>query len=800
MPNDLVTLKVLVGELNDILSGGKIDRITQPEKDGIVLSVRNNSSNFSLFISCAPDCPRIHLTRQKRENPLNAPSFCMLLRKHLEKSSILSVDLLGGDRIISLSCLGRNELFDLTKCRLTLELMSRHSNIFLTDENDKILGAVKQTFLNESERLILPGARYSPPQNNKIRLDDTDGIRALLLGKRGGDPAFLNADGADAPPRKIGGISVLSIENKSGSQAAAEQKNDPSIPSFKDGNSLNLSGHKSADTSVLSIENKSGSKAAAERKNDPSIPSFKDENSLTPPPFLRFAARQKEGIPFFLAGNISGLSKETAREIAWRAGLDCAEFPISEKEAENIISVIKDFDFSSSKSLSDKDGAKECFHIGKSPCLAFKNGIPIDFFITEYSSIDAVYKPFDLLNSAADEFYSEKERADLIKRKAKSLSDILKKAVVKTEKKLADNRDGLSKCENAENLKKFGNLILNNIYLVKNKSQNLDALDYESGETLKIPLDKNLSPSENAAAYFKKYAKLKRTEENVKKNLEQNSLFLEYLLSIENGIALSENAAELAEIENELIEIGLIKTSAKNIKNAKNPKKNKNFKPADRKKTTAANVGCYRCEIDGYKIYAGKNNAQNDYVTFSLAKNGDIWLHAKNYHGAHVIISADSNKNFDPISKISTSGNAKMQNSNNNYNSTSKFPVRENTKNADLNKNFNQISKISTSGNAKMQNLNDNYNSTSKFPVRENTKNADLNKNFNQISKISVPEHILTAAAGIAAYFSKARQAAKVQVDYTERRNVKKIPAAGKGMVTYSDFKTISAEPKLIEP
>ncbi|MDR3292821.1 MAG: NFACT family protein [Clostridiales bacterium] len=569
MPYDMVHLNVLTHELADALNGGRIERVTMPERDEVVLSVRNNAQNYNLLISCAPSEPRVHLTRQKKENPLNAFAFCMLLRKYLEKSTVESITLLNGDRLIAFRFRSKNELFDDASYTLILELMSRCSNLFLIDTEYKILGAAKQGFLNDNaERTLLTGARYTFPKNEKIRICDLDGVRGLLKNQ-----------------------TVGALDN-------------------------------------------------------------------------------------CLYAELSGLSRESARELLYRADIVKTEFPLTDDELSRLIAALKDFlDLSSQKK----------------PCVSIKNGKKTDFYVIEYSIKGFNPEYFDTLNAAADEIFTRKDFDAALNAKAKSLKDVLKKVVVRTQKKIADNLDSLSRAQNAEVLKRSGNLILNYIYTLKKNQSELTAIDYETDEIMTVALDINLSPSENSAAYFKKYAKLTRTEESARKNLAQNETYLDYLLSIDRSISLGEDLNTLNGIETEMTEIGLIRK-----KQEKSVKNNKNKKPKEKP------VKLYECTLDGFKIYAGRNNVENDYATFSVAKNSDVWLHTKSYHGSHVIIACEGR---------------------------------------------------------------------------------------------AVPTEVLTLAASVAAYYSEARGGTKVAVDYTEKRNVKKIPAAGKGMVTYSDFKTLLVDP-----
>ncbi|MDR1939706.1 MAG: NFACT family protein [Clostridiales bacterium] len=577
MPNDAVTLKVLVGELDGLLKNGRVEKITMPDKTDVILSVRNNAENYNLLISCAPNLPRIHLTRQKRENPTNAFSFCMLLRKHLEKSIVVSARLLNGDRIVALEFLTKNELKDVGSRTLIFELMSRHSNVVLLNGDGKILGAVRQSFIDpKTERPILTGTDYTPPKNDKIRYFDAEGIKKLLTDDGSG--------GAD--------------------------------------------------------------------------------------------------IDFLLYGAVCGMSRETISHLLYSCRLDGAKLPLSREAAE---------------ALAEEAAGLSRLDEIKSPRIIERADGSSDFFAVDYPSYRGIEaRRFKLLNDAADEYYSSKDAREKLSKLAKSLRDVIKKAVDKTQKKLADDRENLLKAKNADQIRREGNLILNNIYLIKKNNSELTCVDYETGETVAVALDTGLTPSENAALRFKKYAKLKRTEESSAKNLAQNLAALEYLKSIVQSIDLADSIPLLREIERELDETNFATKKSKNPPQKSRAKSKNKPKPIETQRP-------YERVVDGFKIYVGRNNLQNELVTFAIAKNGDVWLHAKNYHGAHVVISTEGRP---------------------------------------------------------------------------------------------VPDGVLLAAANLAAYFSKARTAGKAAVDFTERRNVKKIPGAGRGMVIYSDFKTILAEPK----
>ena len=181
MPSDYVTLNAVAAELNDKLAGGKIRRICQPEKDEITLSVYNGRTNLLLVISANPNSPRIHLTTVKKENPYAAPPLLMILRKHVGAAVIKGVRTIADDRIVELWLSARNEMFDDEEFYLVCELMGRYSNVILLNKERRILDSLYKLIPDENQkRQIMIGARYLPPEQNKVFLGDEAGVAALL--------------------------------------------------------------------------------------------------------------------------------------------------------------------------------------------------------------------------------------------------------------------------------------------------------------------------------------------------------------------------------------------------------------------------------------------------------------------------------------------------------------------------------------------------------------------------------------------------------------------------------------------
>lgn len=258
------------------------------------------------------------------------------------------------------------------------------------------------------------------------------------------------------------------------------------------------------------------------------------------------------------------------------------------------------------------------------PNVAAKNGVPDSACPFEYRSVkgDKVFYP--TLNEAHDAYYYLLDKAQRFNSKAKSVSTVIKNAVSRTEKKLAIQRQSVLEAENREVYKQYGDLILSNLWQIGKDDDKLRCFNYYDNTDAEITLDKTLSPQQNAQVYYKKYRKLKSSAEHNGKLAEENEKLLDYLLTIKESLRYCSEADDLQLIREELINLGLIREK-------------------QQKKKTETPVKPLRYDIGGYDVYVGKNNAQNSFVTFRLAKPNDIWLHTQKIHSSHVIIVNDKN-------------------------------------------------------------------------------------------------------------------------------------------------------------
>ena len=260
------------------------------------------------------------------------------------------------------------------------------------------------------------------------------------------------------------------------------------------------------------------------------------------------------------------------------------------------------------------------YNIKPQPCVISDSESVKDVCVYPYSSISGIVKKFDSLYEAEEYYFSEKEKIKKFKNKSTRLNAVLLSAIKKVKKKLtainAKERDAIE----AENNRIKGELILSNIYKIKAGDERCVLDNYYDGSKVEIVLDKNLSPSKNAEGYYKKYNKQKRTLSALKPQKDQAEKELDYLNSVLDSVLLAESFFDLSLIQQEMESSGFL---VEKIQQQNKKKETQTF--------------CREYEIFGFKVMAGRNNTENDKLTFT-AKAEDVWVHAKDYHSSHVII------------------------------------------------------------------------------------------------------------------------------------------------------------------
>ena len=209
MPMDGLTVGFAARELDAILKGGRVDRITQPERDAVVLVIRAGNANHRLLLCASPNNARCHLTDLSFSNPLEPPALCMLMRKQLTGAWVTEIRQEEGDRIIHIDFDAVNELGDHVLRRLVLEIMGRHSNLMMLDENGRILEAARHVNAEMSRvRQIQPGMIYqAPPSQEKLNPGTLQAGKLLARLQARGGGSFSRA-----LSEEITGLSRVSAE------------------------------------------------------------------------------------------------------------------------------------------------------------------------------------------------------------------------------------------------------------------------------------------------------------------------------------------------------------------------------------------------------------------------------------------------------------------------------------------------------------------------------------------------------------------------------------------------------------
>ena len=164
MAFDGIFLRHIINEISPCVIGARVEKIHQPSREELVIHLRSKSGAYKLFLCIRASGPRIHIINSTPENPASPPMFCMLMRKKLTNSLLSGIRQSGLDRVVYFDFDAVNEIGDRVTLTLSVEIMAKHSNIMLTDENSRIVDALKRVDFSRSEvRQILPGFPYTPP-------------------------------------------------------------------------------------------------------------------------------------------------------------------------------------------------------------------------------------------------------------------------------------------------------------------------------------------------------------------------------------------------------------------------------------------------------------------------------------------------------------------------------------------------------------------------------------------------------------------------------------------------------------
>lgn len=259
--------------------------------------------------------------------------------------------------------------------------------------------------------------------------------------------------------------------------------------------------------------------------------------------------------------------------------------------------------------------------------LIDKNGKPNDFSFMEIKQYDNLYsqKSFETYSLLLDSYFGERDAIERMKQRSNDLLKLLANLAERTQRRVNTQREELSISENREKLKIFGDIISANLYTLKKgmTSATLQNFYDENYSDIEIPLDLMLTPSQNAQKYYSEYRKASTAEKKLVELIKSGEDEIEYINTVFDSLVRARTEAELEAIRTELASVGYIKNySAK----YKKPEKLAPFK---------------YISSDGFTIFSGRNNIQNDKLTIKDAKNYDMWFHTQKIPGSHTIVIAD---------------------------------------------------------------------------------------------------------------------------------------------------------------
>jgi len=321
--------------------------------------------------------------------------------------------------------------------------------------------------------------------------------------------------------------------------------------------------------------------------------------------------------------SITGISPLLANELCCRASLDSSMSAVALGEAAGL-HLFRNFE----RMMEDiKD---EQFM----PHIIYQNGAPIEFSslpLKCYENYEIVQYPS--ASKMLESYYATKSTLTRMHQKSADLRKVVSNAIDRESKKYDLQLKQLKDTEKRDKYKVYGELITTYGYELEPGAKELKSINYYNNEEICIPLDPTLSPIENAKRYFEKYNKLKRTYEALTKLIQDTADELTHLESIRTSLEIATDEEDLAVLKQELMEYGYMKRKLSGKAEQSNRMK---FK----KSATGKSKPFHYISSDGYHIYVGKNNFQNDELTFQFAEGGDWWFHAKKIAGSHVIVKA----------------------------------------------------------------------------------------------------------------------------------------------------------------
>ena len=512
MPIDAVFLDSLCCELRKSLLTCRVDKVQQPERDTILLSMRGPAGGGKLLLTASPNHPRIQLTSLSFENPAQPPMFCMLLRKHLTGGRLVSISQPPMERLVELTFDCIDEMGTPCQKKLILEIMGRNSNLILTGSDGRILDCLRRVDFEMSEqRQVLPGLYYHLPPTQ---------------GKR--DPF-----------------------------AASEEEVEALL--------LAQSTQKMADA--------------------------------------------------FLLEHFGGLSPLLCRELAYRVfgSVDSDVSGLSPDEKTRAAQRL----FSALQTLRTGE---------KTPVILLREDKPWDFTCTDISQYEGLVTrlPQETFSGLLDSFYAKRDSIERTRQKTQAIRKTLTNLHSRTARKLQNQKKELEATFDREHLRRLGDIVTANLHQISRGQARLTAVDFYDPEMkeIDIPLNPAISPQQNATKFYKDYQKAKTAEKVLTEQIAKGETELTYLSSVLDELSRAETERDISEIRQELIEGGYLRETDRKKKQKLPASKPLRFRSSD-----------------GFEIFVGRNNRQNDLLTLKMASKQDIWLHTQKIHGSHVIIA-----------------------------------------------------------------------------------------------------------------------------------------------------------------
>ncbi len=327
--------------------------------------------------------------------------------------------------------------------------------------------------------------------------------------------------------------------------------------------------------------------------------------------FLSFLNDAPQPLYKALYGHYTGVSPAAALEICCRASLDSGQ-------PANTLNELEQTHLFRTFSYYFEDIAGSRF----SPAIIYQNGEPVEFTALPTSCYEnCAVRPFPSVSLVLETYYAEKNAVTRSRQKSADLRRIIQTLLERNVKKLELQEKQMKDTEKKDKYRIYGELLNTYGYSLKGGERSLKALNYYTDQEIEIPLDETLTAKENAQKYFDRYNKLKRTFEALSTLLVETREEIDHLESIAQALDIAMTEEDLTEIKEEMREFGYIKKRGPKEKKGRN--KSRPF---------------HYISSDGFHIYIGKNNYQNEDLTFKVAQGGDWWFHAKGMPGSHVIV------------------------------------------------------------------------------------------------------------------------------------------------------------------